>query len=287
MNKRFTWLGLILPTLLTTLVACSDNDPPPTPPVMVVRSAILTGAQESPPTPSAATGRGAVVVNPVTREITGGITFTGVTPTVGGHHIHRAPAGNAAGNGPVIVPLVLAPGGGVATIAAGTILTEDQYASLLAGELYFNVHSVAFPAGEIRGQITIVGGVTAAIARLTPAQEVPPVTSSTASGLGTIVFDATTRAIIIAYVTHNVANDNNAHIHTGAIGVHGPANIVNPFTRGTGVWTVPSPTPAPLTAQQVTDINSGNAYFNVHSVAFPGGEIRGQLCDTVLVATCR
>ncbi len=239
----------------------------------VVRSAALSGAQENPPNASAASGRGAVVVNPTTREITGGISFSGVTPSAGGHHIHQAPSGSPTQNGPVIIALTLAPSGGVASIPAGTVLTDAQYAALLAGELYFNVHSAANPGGEIRGQINVSGGVTAGLATLNGSNEVPA-NASTAAGRGTIVFDSTTRNVVIAYATHNVAAATVAHIHTGAAGVSGPANVVT-LAAGTNVFTAPNP--APLTTQNVTDINAGNTYFNVHSTTFPGGEVRGQV----------
>ena len=239
----------------------------------VVRSASLTGAQENPPTTTTASGRGAVIVNPTTREITGGVTFTGLTPTTGGHHIHQAPTGNAGGNGPVIISLTLAPGGGVATVPAGTVLTDAQYAALLAGELYFNLHTSANHGGVIRGQITGTTGVIAGLATLNGANEVPP-NASTASGRGTLVFDATTREVLITYATHNVANTTVAHIHTGALGVSGPANVVT-LAQGTGVYT--GPNPATLTTQTVTDINAGNTYFNVHSSTVPAGEVRGQI----------
>ena len=240
----------------------------------VVRTASLTGAQENPANPSAATGRGAVIVNPTTKEITGGITFSGVTPSAGGHHIHQAPSGSPTQNGGVIIALVLAPAGNVATIPPGTVLSDAQYAALLAGELYFNVHSAAFPGGEIRGPINARGGVTAGFASLTGAQEVPA-NASAATGRGTIVFDSTTREILIAYTTHNVIGTTVAHIHTGAPGVSGPANVVSLVAAGANAYTAPNPTT--LTAQNVTDINAGNTYFNVHSGTFAGGEIRGQI----------
>ena len=253
----------------------------------VVRSALLDGASENPPSQSAATGRGAVVVNPTTREITGGITFTGLVATA--HHIHQAPAGNAGGNGGVLVGLSAAPDGLTATIPPGTTLNDVQYAAFLAGELYFNVHSAnnlcppaaTCGAGEIRGQINVVGGVTAGLAALTGAQE-NATNISTATGRGTIVFDSTTRQVLIAYVTHNVPNTTVAHIHTGAPGVSGPANVVG-LTQGTNLYFAPSP--STLTDVSVGSINAGNTYFNVHSsnnlcppaATCAAGEIRGQI----------
>ena len=249
----------------------------------VVRSAALSAANENPTNSSTATGRGAVVVNPTTKEITGGTTFTGLTsipPTA--QHIHQAPAGNPTGNGGPIITLTLSPNNSSATVPAGTTLNDAQYAALLAGELYFNVHTTANGGGEIRGQINVTGGVTAGLATLNGAQEVPT-NASTATGRGTIVFDSTTRDVFIAYVTHTAANASNAHVHTGVPGVSGLANVVNPMTAGTNVYAAPQG--AALTAQNVLDFNAGNTYFNVHStnnscppaLTCAAGEIRGQI----------
>jgi len=252
---------------------------------VVIRSASLDGAQAS--TGATGTGRGAVVVNPTTREITGGITFTGLTanPTAGAH-IHRADNTIVFGLDQTadIATTATVPAG--TTPATGQVLSVNDYAELLAGTLYFNVHTAANPGGEIRGQINIQGGVIAGLAPLNGAQEG---NTSTATGRGTIVLDSTTRAILIAYVTHNVAGANAAHIHTGAPGVSGPANVVT-LTAGTNVYTAPvstTATPTTLSAQNVTDLNAGNTYFNVHSnnnlcgsggtSSCSAGEIRGQI----------
>jgi Cu/Zn superoxide dismutase len=72
-------------------------------------------------------------------------------------HIHEAPKGIA---GPVVVPLT-APSG--ATASTGEICITATEGSALAEELeeiaaepeeyYVNVHTPAYPAGEIRGQL--------------------------------------------------------------------------------------------------------------------------------------
>ncbi len=269
-SRRTVLAALAAAGLGAGLAGCGGSDDGPS---QIVRSATLTGAQELVPTGSTATGRGAVLVNPNTREITGGVTFTGLVPSAGGHHIHQAPSGAPTQNGPIIVPLTLSPGGRGATVPAGTVLTEAQYAAYLAGELYFNVHTTAFPGGEIRGQINMEGGVTVGTATLNSAEEVPP-NGSTATGRGTIVFDSATRAVIVAYATHSVANTTVAHIHTGAPGVSGPADVLT-LGAGTGLYVAPNP--STLTEKNVADMAAGNTYFNVHSTAFPQGEIRGQI----------
>lgn len=245
---------------------------------IVVRSASLDQAQETPkpPVASTAVGRGAVVVNPNTLDITGGITFTGLTGNPTFAHIHQLDT-------TPIIALVLAADNATATVPPGTKLTSAQYQELLAGYLYFNVHTAANVNGEIRGQISGTTGVTAGLATLNAAQETPP-SASTAAGQGTIVFDSTTRDILIAYVTHNVTNTTVAHIHTGAPGVSGPPDVVA-LTLGTNIYFAPVPTT--LTTQNVTDLNAGNTYFNVHSsnnlcglagnTSCSAGEIRGQI----------
>jgi len=257
----------------------------------VVRSATLTGAGENPPNASTATGRGAIVVNPTTMEITGGMTFSGLTPTTGGHHIHQAPAGNPTGNGPVIIGLLLGSDGATAVVPPNTMLTQAQYNALLAGELYFNVHSTNnlcppapdCSAGEIRGQINVSGGVIAAVASLNGAQEFPPVTT-TATGKGTLVVDSATRDIIIAYVTHDVANADAAHIHSG-LGPGTNGGVIVGFPNldtnfdGAGTNLAFPPAGSQMTAQNVSDFLINYLYFNVHSTANgnPGGEIRGNI----------
>jgi hypothetical protein len=64
-------------------------------------------------------------------------------------HIHEAAAG---ANGPIVVPLTRT-ADNVWSVPSGARLTEAQYDSFKAGNLYFNMHSAAYKGGEIRGQI--------------------------------------------------------------------------------------------------------------------------------------
>ena len=238
----------------------------PANPVMVVRSASLIPV---PPVGTAATGRGALIVHPTTYEIMGGgITFTGLSGAPAGARIYRA-------DGSILVQLILATGNATdtATVPAGFMLSATEQAQLLAGTLYFNVHTAANPGGEIRGAISGTTGVTAGLATLNASQEVPP-TASTATGRGTIVFNSTTGVILIAYATHNVPFANDAHIHSGAPGAVG-APIVPLAPDGSTIYFAPYA--AALTGSDVTNLNAGNTYFNVHSPTYVNGEIRGQI----------
>jgi CHRD domain-containing protein len=269
---------------------------------MVVRSAILNGAQQNPPVATSASGVGGVVVDPTDTDvngniaITGGITFSGLVPTLGGHHIHQAPIGDPTNNGGVIIGLTLAADGQTAVVPPGTRLTPAQYTALLAGELYFNVHTVANSGGEIRGQINLQGGVISGVATINGAQEVDslgnPTSSSTATGRGTVMADAATRTILISYMTHDVAGPSASHIHTsvnpnppcaGGPACNGPV-IINFSTTATLNYPAVG---AQMSPQNVSDFLANYLYFNIHSgnllcgaagnASCSGGEIRGNI----------
>ena len=107
----------------------------------------LSGTSEVPSNMSAATGSGSVVIDTVTKALTATVTTTGIVGTVA--HIHQGAVGVS---GPIIFPLTQMPAGS-GKWSTGVTLTDAQLVTLNAGGYYFNVHSAAFPAGEIRGQI--------------------------------------------------------------------------------------------------------------------------------------
>lgn len=107
----------------------------------------LSGASEVPSNASAATGAGTIRVA-ADGSVSGSVTVTGMKATMA--HIHLAPAGQ---NGAVIVPLTKTADNSFAA-PAGAKLNDTQYASYLAGNLYINVHSAAYPGGEVRAQLS-------------------------------------------------------------------------------------------------------------------------------------
>jgi len=107
---------------------------------------VLSGSQEIPPVTTTASGTASIAVN-ADKSVTGNATIAGMAVTVA--HIHEGAAGT---NGPIILPLVKT-ADNVWSVPPGARLSDSQYESYKAGNLYFNIHSEAHRSGEIRGQI--------------------------------------------------------------------------------------------------------------------------------------
>jgi hypothetical protein len=106
----------------------------------------LTGAEETPPVTSSASGTGTITIA-ADKSVSGTVKTTGIEGTVA--HIHLGAAGVA---GPPIITLTKG-ADGTWSVPAGSKLTDEQLASFKAGDLYVNVHSAAHPPGEIRAQL--------------------------------------------------------------------------------------------------------------------------------------
>jgi hypothetical protein len=106
----------------------------------------LSGQNEIPPVTTSATGTGTLTIGS-DKSVSGRVTVSGMSATVA--HIHEAAAGS---NGAIIIPLTKS-SDNVWVVPPGARLTDAQYESYKAGNLYFNIHSEAHRSGEIRGQI--------------------------------------------------------------------------------------------------------------------------------------
>lgn len=106
----------------------------------------LEGSAEVPPVTTSATGTVQITIMP-DRAVSGTVKTSGFIPTVA--HIHEAAAGK---NGPPIITLTKTANDSFA-VPADAKLTDAQYTSYMAGNLYVNVHSAQHPGGEIRAQL--------------------------------------------------------------------------------------------------------------------------------------
>lgn len=127
----------------------------------------LSGAQEVPAVETRARGNATFRLSADGTQIHYKLIVANIRE-VSAAHIHLAPAGV---NGPVVVWLFGPAPEGITTngiLAEGTITganlvlsfggtMDDLVAALRAGDAYVNVHTSAYPPGEIRGQIRPAG----------------------------------------------------------------------------------------------------------------------------------
>jgi CHRD domain len=111
----------------------------------------MSGGQEVPPNGSTATGTAIVIFNDVSGLMTVNGTYTGLSAPSTAAHVHGfAPAGVNAG-----VQFALTHSSATSgTLTGSFTFGSGNFANVLNGLTYINVHNSTFPGGEIRGQIS-------------------------------------------------------------------------------------------------------------------------------------
>ena len=107
---------------------------------------------------------------------------------------------------------------------------------------------------------------------LNGAQQVPPVQTS-ATGTADLTYDPATR-VLTWDVNHSGLSGPATMAH-----FHGPADVgvnASPVVPQSGLDS-PMKGEATLTEAQAAQFTSGKWYFNIHTAANKGGEIRGQV----------
>lgn len=110
---------------------------------------------------------------------------------------------------------------------------------------------------------------------LSGANEVPP-NESPATGTATLSVDTETLvATWEAMFSGLTADQTGAHFHNAPAGANGGVMFGLPLGSPiNGTWE--------MDQAQYDELVAGNVYLNIHTVEFPGGEIRGQMMlDTV------
>ncbi len=193
------------------------------------------------------------------------ITYSNLSSSFTGSHFHLGAPGTS---GPVVKPIAFS---GNTASGSWTSVPDSIVLQLVKGNVYVNIHSSNYPAGELRGQLETVEATGFPIT-LDGSQETPP-TGSTATGTGYVALDSTGTMIeYSATISGLEGTYTAAHFHIGAPGVSG--SVVEPVTFAdstvSGMWTG-------FSDDVLTALLDGNLYLNVHTTMFPGGEIRGQV----------
>jgi len=142
MKKAICGLGVVaLCAAQASAVVWTFNDP-------------MTGSQEVPANASPAFGNINGTYDDVTNVITYSMTWSGLMANTTNAHFHAAAVGVAGGVqiGPAGFPLGVTAG----SFGGSHVLSGAQETQILSGLWYFNIHTSAFPSGEIRGQLNLV-----------------------------------------------------------------------------------------------------------------------------------
>ena len=138
--------------------------------------------------------------------------------------------------------------------------------NLIKSLVFCFVLAIAF-AGAARGETFY--------AYLSSAQEVPT-NASTGTGYARIVVNESALTVSWTVVFNGLSgNQTGSHIHApAAIGANTGVAINFPAIGGTSGTITGNGT---ITATQIAQIRVHQGYVNIHSAAFTGGEIRGQV----------
>lgn len=275
MKKHLTIIPCSL--ALLTLMACSNSNDdnvapvvtPPAPPAPVITSVTLpvTAKQQFPQVSSENVATANIDYNVDDSTLSGSIQLNGVVASAA--HIHSGFAGE---NGDVVVAFEAGDSADILVLPE-TALDEAMLEVLLDGGLYINIHTDAFPGGEMRAQL-IVNDTKVGVFDITPSQQVPQLISP-AKGVGYITLNQADDTLLLNATVDIDEAVLAAHIHMGDVGVNGDP-IVNlvPSADNAALFT----SELQSVEQSVIDtILAGGTYVNMHTEAWPGGELRGQI----------
>jgi hypothetical protein len=137
------------------LSACDkkDDDIKTPNPVKYTISGDASGAQEVPAVTTTATATLSGSYDTTAKRLIYTINWTGLSGDITASHFH-GPA--AVGEEASPIQDIVIGTNGMAGAVTDTIIASDAlHSALLAGKVYYNLHTAANPEGEIRGQVNV------------------------------------------------------------------------------------------------------------------------------------
>lgn len=234
----------------------------------------LQGIQQNPPVTNSK-GSGAVIAkyDQGTKELRLYGDYGGLKSPITMSHIH---VGHSGVNGPIITPLQNT-GDTTGALLGTDTLTQQLEDSLLAGNMYVNLHTAIDTAGEIRAQLTLASAQAIFLTgRLQAAQQVPTNTSKATGSVYALVDMATDSLFVTGNFADLTGGAMAAHIHTGLPGTNG--DILFPLYHSSSsagaLHTITA-----IDHRVAGVMVNGGMYVNVHTAKYPNGEIRAQLIN--------
>ncbi|MFN0174255.1 MAG: CHRD domain-containing protein [Saprospiraceae bacterium] len=144
------------------------------------------------------------------------------------------------------------------------------------GKYYVLVKTVNYPLGEVRGKLNHLG-YFCSVAPVNGVQQLPPPSPPTPGfGFSLTSHNGALDALTTTVFIHGI-QPSSVKIHIGNPIEVGPELVDLGAPIAPGLYTKTYP----ITSAQLTDFAQGRLYVNVTTAAFPNGEIRGVMKNTL------
>ena len=255
----------------------------------VTRVAHLNGNQQNPPVLTLAKGTVTAVLDDSDSTLVVSGSFSNLKGDFaanigGGAHIHTGYAGQ---NGGVALALnsdldTDLKGGSFDPDSNTFKLTAAQFDAFINRQFYVNIHTTAYPSGEIRGQL-LSQSAEYFFSHLYGSYHGSGVLSNAA---GAVAAELNGNTLTLSGSFANLKGDfaaniaGGAHLHGGLAGQGGGIEVSLNTQVDAGLKSgiyLPDSNTYVLTSDQVDMLRGRGLYMNIHTTAHTSGEIRGQL----------
>ena len=156
-NFRNIFMASLAAVAITgTMVISScdkDDDDIKTPKAKYNLSGTATGDQQVPAVTTSGTASISGTYDTLSKQLMYSITWTGLTGELTVAHFHGPAAAGENASPLQDIPIVT---NGASGATADTITaSSDLHTALMAGKVYYNLHTAAYPDGEIRAQVNL------------------------------------------------------------------------------------------------------------------------------------
>lgn len=145
------YLSRILLALSLTIMACDKEDDDDMNNNTYSLSGSATGSNEVPPVTTSATALLSGTYNADSNKLNYNITWNGLSGLATGMHFHGPAITGVKAD--VIHGLTIGTNGSSGSASGSLIIADSTENHLLNGRIYYNIHTVLNPDGEIRAQV--------------------------------------------------------------------------------------------------------------------------------------
>ena len=154
MKHRKTFFTFLATGLITCslLVACDKDDDINDDDNMYTLSGDATGAKEIPVNTTTGTATIGGTYNKASNSLSYTINWTGLTGNISAAHFHGPASGTETAS--PMLDITIGTNGTSGSVSNTVTVTDAFENALLGGKIYYNLHTVQYPNGQVRSQVT-------------------------------------------------------------------------------------------------------------------------------------